>query len=159
MIEDSITTLNAPPNAQMQYVWALLDEEHMDFKVEDMKSELNKIFRKNPAISKWEILVSTPKSFAFSLEIGPNAVPITYNHYITLSSFHRPFSWVYYITGIGVAVLTLFLVIMGLIKPMETFTNYLIVTAPILTTLVLLILGSYLTLPRDVPFNTSSSQS
>ncbi|BDR91058.1 hypothetical protein [Vulcanisaeta souniana] len=153
MIDDAITMLNVPSNAQKQYVWVLFDEERMDFKEEDMKSELNKIFS-NPAISKPEILDSTSKSLAFSFEINPNVEPISYKYHVILSSFHRPFSWAYYITGIGVAALALFLVIMGLLKPVEAYMNYLIATAPILTTLILLILSSYLILPKDIPFNT-----
>lgn len=37
--------------------------------------------------------------------------------------------------------------------PLKTYMNYLVVTAPILTTLVLLILSSYLILPKDKPLN------
>ncbi|WP_054853228.1 hypothetical protein [Vulcanisaeta distributa] len=157
MIIDTITTLNAPSNAQKQYVWVLLDEEHMDFRKEDMEMELNgmKMFSSS-VISKLEILDFSPKSLAFSFEINPNTGPITYSYYIILSSFHRPFSWAYYITGIGVTALALFLVIMGLLKPMEAYMNYLIATAPILTTLILLILSSYLILPKDVPSTPSS---
>ncbi len=70
---------------------------------------------------------------------------------MTLRSFYKAFAWIYLLTAIGAPLLSLFLILMGLLMPLNDYVSYLAATTPILTTMILLILSSYLLLPKDWP--------
>lgn len=114
VIRDVAAILNAPIDGQRQYVSVVLDEEHMEFKEGEMNEELKTVFKQSKdLVSDYRILTLTNKNVESSFRIKPSDGPIIYHYHTTLNSFYKAFSWAYRITGIGVAALALFLVIMS----------------------------------------------
>lgn len=134
---DQITSINAI-NEQDQYIQVLLNNEHLRIKNPDTQSELENLFSR-VRMGHPHMYLAGNKGFAYSFRISASS-KFAINYYLTLSDFYKYILWIMMLSILGIIALSILMAI-NFIKPD--------LTLPIVTTLTLVLISGYVTIPKE----------
>ena len=138
---DQITNINAT-DGQSQYIQVLLNNEHMRIKYLNTRDEIENLFHaEGIEQGSHRLYLAGNKGFAYSFKINAINKAIGINYYLTLSDFYKYMLLLVMIPSIiGIMGLSILMAV-RLIGPS--------LVLPIITTLALILISAYITIPKE----------